>query len=187
MGTLSVKDARYQTFTQDIEMESFDVGHSFPPGWAIRLKKGEMYGAKYVTIFRDEIRDMFSRGEYNKAYKIGPGRILKSLRARYPDRFDLPTENEIRQEISKLKHRVNPHTLALAEASKFLDGAQDISSSANEPSRFWESLLSEYLHIKPNDALVRFRAAFANSTLTDKQVKAKLNNLKTKLRKQTTQ
>lgn len=71
-------------------------------GWARRPPNGKMYGVKYINRYADEVRELFHQGENNKSEKLGPARMLEELRARYPRRYDLPSENEIRAEIGRL-------------------------------------------------------------------------------------
>jgi hypothetical protein len=61
-----------------------------------------MYRAKYLHLYATDIRAMFERGVATSSNKLGAGRMLEVLRRDYPGRFNLPTESEIRTEISRL-------------------------------------------------------------------------------------
>lgn len=69
----------------------------FEKGWAKRAAYGKIYGAKYISRYRDEIDQMFLKGCEDQRNKMGPRRMLEALRSNYPNRFDLPSETEIRQ------------------------------------------------------------------------------------------
>ncbi len=71
-------------------------------GWAQRPPWGKMYGARYIRIYQQDIKELFERGENKGGFKFGPGRMLEELISRYPGKYNLPTENEIKTEISKL-------------------------------------------------------------------------------------
>lgn len=71
-------------------------------GWARRPAKGKMYGAKYIREFESDIRELYERGAENKSEKLGAGRMLEELTKKYPHRYALPSESEIRTEISRL-------------------------------------------------------------------------------------
>lgn len=109
-GTLFVQQASgsYNSLSK-ATLDTFNISHEFPAGWAVRPQKGSMYGAKYIGPFRAEIQELFCRGKVSSAERKGPGGMLEVLRLRYPDRFDLPSENEIRQEITKSKRQCTQH------------------------------------------------------------------------------
>lgn len=160
------------------ELEQYAVSHHFLPGWAVRPKRGHRYGQRYVKCFRGHIEELFSRGQADAAMKMGPGRMLEEVKARHPDRFDLPSENEIRQEIarlSKLKGIKAPSNVKPPVNS----------GRAREETAFIEGLVAEDLGVKPRVALVSFRVAYAASTLSDNQVKSKVSYAKTKMKHST--
>jgi len=78
------------------------ASHSFKGGWALDKKHGSKYGRKYVGPFKPDIEHMFIVRLNNNAKRIGKGRMLNHFRKKYPGRFDLPSETEIRQAISIL-------------------------------------------------------------------------------------
>jgi hypothetical protein len=57
---------------------------------------------RYIEPFKVEITDMFIAVRNDKSKRMGAGRMLQKLRATHPQRFDLPSETEIRQAITTL-------------------------------------------------------------------------------------
>ena len=74
----------------------------FKGGWACCKKCGAKYGRKCVGPFKKDIEDMFLLGQNDISKRLGPGRMLDRLKKKYPDKFDLPSETEIRQAMSTL-------------------------------------------------------------------------------------
>jgi hypothetical protein len=89
--------------------------------------------------------------------------MLEELRKTYPDRFDLPSEIEIRQEISRLMRRGRESTSG---------------DTPNDEILFLGSLVEENVGIKPKEALVRLHQAFADPQLSYNQVKYRLSCIK---------
>ena len=71
-------------------------------GWSCERKHGKNHGHKHIAPFRKEVEEMFVAGIDDISKRLGPGRMLAQLKKRHPSRFDLPSENEIRQTISTL-------------------------------------------------------------------------------------
>ncbi|OWZ05413.1 hypothetical protein PHMEG_00022507, partial [Phytophthora megakarya] len=67
-----------------------------------RPKRGEMYRAKYVSLYEHKIQGMFRQDEHEKRRKLAPARLLEVIVGMYPHRFNLPGENEIRGLIAQL-------------------------------------------------------------------------------------
>ena len=63
---------------------------------------GSKYGRKYIEPFKQDVDDMFQAGIENSAARKDPGRMLAELQRRYPGRLDLPSEQEIREQITAL-------------------------------------------------------------------------------------
>ena len=71
-------------------------------GWAHPPRHGKMYGRNYIEPFKEDIARMFNAGSDDKAFRMGPARMLEKLKQQYPERLDLPSETEIRQAITTL-------------------------------------------------------------------------------------
>ncbi|EGZ21368.1 hypothetical protein PHYSODRAFT_299118 [Phytophthora sojae] len=166
-GTLFVQQASgsYNSLSK-ATLDTFNISHEFPAGWAVRPQKGSMYGAKYIGPFRAEIQELFCRGKVSSAERKGPGGMLEVLRLRYPDRFDLPSENEIRQEITKSKRQCTQH----GEGQKARITKDQIS--------FLEQLLSREPDTAPKVLVAEFRAVYKESELTDNQINYQAKKIK---------
>ena len=153
----------------------------FNEGWAIRAAHGKAYGAKYIERYKDDIDAMFAKGCEDQRNKIGPGRMLETLRLKFPDRLDLPSETEIRQRITALTAKYKKH------------GTIFVKKGIQEP---FKTLLrgiveSSNFTIKPKDALVSFKTKAVEHSgsedyPTDSKVKSFISALKAKHRKSQT-
>ena len=65
-------------------------------GWARRPSHGEQYGVTYIGRYAAEIMEMFQRGVAESTNKMSPAAMLEMLERRFPGRYSLPGENEIR-------------------------------------------------------------------------------------------
>lgn len=175
-GQLSIIDTG-QHRSDDISIAALLSFSHFPAGWAVRPKVGHMYGQKYIEEFKTEIRELFDRGQQLKSSKMGPGCMLESLKLNHPNRFDLPSESEIRQEIVRLMRIKPDHS-----ARHFLksDAAGGFSTDA---AQFLESLLATNPRITPKNGLAAFRKAFGSDVFTDAQIKKRISNTKSSLRR----
>ena len=61
---------------------------------------------------------MFEKGEQCSSQKMSPAAMLEALIARHVDRFDLPTENDIRREVSHLTKRKRNETQEAPKAKR---------------------------------------------------------------------
>lgn len=78
---------------------------SRPQGWARRPKHGSQYGVKYLPEYADVIRNYFNKGAESSAEKLSAASMYLCLRRDHPDVFRLPSESEIKSEISSLFQR----------------------------------------------------------------------------------
>lgn len=74
-------------------------------GWAKGPKVGERYGASYVERFRAELQGWFNEGRLDKGKKISSAIMVERLKAKYPARLDLPTEDGVKKFISSAFQR----------------------------------------------------------------------------------
>ena len=80
--------------------QEFSMPVQFYDGWARRPKIGEMYGPKYMEQFRSEIAELYLLGEEDKKNKRSPAQMLEIITQKNPKEFCLPSENDIRAEIT---------------------------------------------------------------------------------------
>lgn len=114
-GRMETHDARQSSGVLDMfDLSEFSLrdGFQFTSGWAQRPRHGQQYGVKYINAFQKDIEEMFNAGEANSGQKMSPGGMLESLLRKYPSRYDIPQEDDIRSYISVLmsraKRRTNP-------------------------------------------------------------------------------
>lgn len=148
-------------------------------GWARRPAKGHMYGAKYIDFYMDDVKELYERGALNKSDKMGPARMIEELRARYPDRHDIPGENEVRTAISRLLAQQRA-----ASSKTNVGGDHQPPSKRRRMDKRFDDYLKNLIHmhprIAPREAVVSFRDSFpdANDLVEDSQLKSKVSYLK---------
>ena len=94
----------------DKRMKEYELAKNFvlPPeykleiGWARRSHTGEMYGKKYISKYKSEIRHMFEQGVKESALKMNPGMMYQRLSTLHPNTFRIPSELEIKVYVSQL-------------------------------------------------------------------------------------
>ena len=102
-GCLLIKDGKMKDQSL-MSGEGFELSNDdFKKGWARRLKvDGGIYGRTYIEDYKDDIEEYFIRGKKNSSEKMNAAQIREALVSRYPNRFSIPSETEIKQEISAL-------------------------------------------------------------------------------------
>ena len=68
----------------------------FTPGWARRPPHGSMYGNSYIENYKNDLIEMFDVGKQQSNLKMAPGKMYDILVAKYPFKFDIPGETEIK-------------------------------------------------------------------------------------------
>lgn len=63
---------------------------------------GQQYGASYMAAYKDEVQMLFGLGAADFAAKMGPAIMFEELKRKHPRIYSLPSENDLRSEISKL-------------------------------------------------------------------------------------
>jgi hypothetical protein len=94
-------------------------------GWARRPAWGNMYGARYIKRYEKEVNQMFQQGVENSSRKLGPARMVEILIQNSPKKYDIPSENEIRAEISKLARSRRKRPREVLESSPAAGGNVD--------------------------------------------------------------
>jgi hypothetical protein len=91
---------------------------------------------------------MYTTGCDDQRNKIGPGRMLETLRTLYPNRLDLPSETEIRQGIAAITAKYKKH------------GTIHIKRGIQDPFKtVLSNIVQESIYtIKPRDAIDIFKA-----------------------------
>ena len=95
-STISIDQLDYQEERVDMAMGITKyVLFDFCRAWARRPKKGDMYGAKYLPPYKKDILDMFMAGVAENRNKLAPGKMVETLKAKYPGRMSLPSADEV--------------------------------------------------------------------------------------------
>ena len=89
----------------------------FETGSARRPKKGQMYGANYVSEYKEDIQRMFDNGAQDSRKRMDAARMLRALQKKYPDTLALPSEAQIKQAISQMKAKDKAQTNRNTSAS----------------------------------------------------------------------
>ena len=66
---------------------------------------GKLYGQTYIGMYEDDIKVMFESGEAISSKKMNASKMREQLMLKYPNRFSLPGEIEIKKTISALSQR----------------------------------------------------------------------------------
>ena len=169
------------------EMKEYDLCNDlvFNPerlrtrGWARRPHHGDQYGKKYITEYKDDIRELFNIGKRDSERKLNPRKMLETMRKKYPNIYTLPSETSIKQHISKLFKEQKD------------SGSNEVicDKVRSKLSGIYEKKLEEYLEkddkLRPNDAYNTLVREFTgeNGELPDdfpgkKKAKSKFSSLK---------
>ena len=81
---------------------ALDASELTVQSWARREGRSGMYGATYLEAYRPLIQEFYLVGKRNSSEKMSPSIMREKLKDRYPNRFSLPGETEIRAMISAL-------------------------------------------------------------------------------------
>ena len=191
-GSLQIQDGTIKDKRLEVAKD-FDMNNEhFKKGWARRLKvHGGLYGRTYIDEYKSDIQEFFTRGQINSSEKMNAAQIREALLCRYPNRFSLPSETEIKQEISALfaKSKVQKRNTARPQ-----ENSQIFIKETNE-SIDWLSLLDEIVSKnisgKPEEIYTNFTHLMTTGypiSLEDLPlksiVKKKINYLKQKYKKE---
>lgn len=75
-----------------INAESMRNRMTFPMLWARRVTQGQSVGRNTVCKYMTEIKAWFIAGEVDKAKRMAVPVMRVRLLAKYPERYDIPTE-----------------------------------------------------------------------------------------------
>jgi hypothetical protein len=134
-------DPLYQNASQYIPRN----GQLFQSGWAQRNTHGTLYGISYVNKRKEELIEIFQKGEANSHEKMSPGQMYEALRVKNPNKFSIPSETEIKSFISaqvqKGKYKKKP---------KNGDGRDRKSKTAQNNEVEWETILESCVTNHPS-------------------------------------
>ena len=99
MGFLN-EPARPWKIFEECGGQSWSSRRAWSQGWARRPSRGETYGKNSVKRYRVDIEDMFDRGARDLGCKMSAAAMLEELKQKRPSECDLPSESEIKKEIT---------------------------------------------------------------------------------------
>ena len=175
----------------------------FVKGWARRnankKSHGGLYGRKYILNYKDEIESYFDKGKRCSSDKMNPAQMRELLKTSYPNRFRIPSETEIKQEISKLFQGSKKDTSGDdddADGVEVDNNVQENSINATDNQHAtWEEILENIVKhnhskMKPEEIWqkhlheLRENYKFTETSIPDKAtVKRKITSLKAKWKK----
>jgi hypothetical protein len=181
---LQLQSDRHISFTQVSE----NIEESYPScpedvvcnfiytnGWAKRPQVGKMYGPNYVVPYKIEIEKLYNSGEHDKKNKMSPAQMLERLESDHAKEFCLPSENDIRSYINKLK------------TSKKKRSTDKVEKEADKYKTFLQELTQKNPDMKPAEALLIVKNNFpveSNPSLPiDAQIKNKFSYWRSRLNK----
>lgn len=74
----------------------------FDEGWALRPKAGATLGSNTVNLYLEHIKRWYQNGNKDKGKKISGVQMQLALELRYPDRYDIPAGQHIKNAIIAL-------------------------------------------------------------------------------------
>ncbi len=167
-------------------------------GWARRPGWGKQYGEAYIKQYKQDIDSFFNLGAANSSVKMNPDMMLDELRNKYPGRYSLPGENEIRTLIGTLFSQGKKQRAAPAQEEDG-GGQHDGAGGDGAPGprkrgrstkfppeyrEFFDTLLDESPNTRPADALIMLKERFAAEgalTIDDIKAKTKFSCMKNQL------
>ncbi len=155
-------------------------------GWARRPQWGKQYGAKYIRAYANEIRELFNRGAAKISEKLGPAQMLEELKRRHPGKYTVPSESEIRNQITVLFTRQKQGDGEGGEDGDSISKQRGRKSNIPDAlQEYLQELVSATDRVAPAAALAKVKQKFGElikgkdgKQLTDNQIKTKFNNLK---------
>lgn len=104
-GSVDIHDGQ-EDMAEYQEAATFEA----PPkrgGWGRRGMLDTLYGKMYMELYKEDVDEMFERGERDKSEKMSPAQMVEQLRRKYPGRYCLPSESEVQRYVSSLVQRKN--------------------------------------------------------------------------------
>ena len=94
------------------------TGSHYKRGWARRIKvDGSYYEKAYISNYLDDIEELFQRGKKNSSDEMNPAQMRDTLIAKYPNRFRIPSDTEIKQEIGHSKLAISIGRIGLQKGT----------------------------------------------------------------------
>jgi len=158
-----IRDGRSHMEEYDLARDTVTVPRK--KGWAVRPPWGKQYGAHYIKDYAGRISELFHVGEVNTTQKMSPAQMLEVLQKENPGCYKLPTEMDIRTEISKLAAQAKTKSKKKDQAAAVGQHGPCATGSLKWPeevSTFFETLVSANPSISRKDAIESVRNRFGD-------------------------
>ena len=160
-GGISIKRADKDDKTlEDAKCFSVPRNTYFKKGWARcnanKHKVGGLYGRKYILNYKNEIECFCDKGKKNSGDKMNPAQMREALQSMYPNKFRIPSETEIKQEISKL-FQGSKKGDDNDDADEINSDDDDMGPKTNDINEYksWEAILEQLVrdnyNLKPEE------------------------------------
>lgn len=104
--------------------------------WAQTPKWGEAMGTNTVQEFKKQIKEWFDIGSHQPAKKLPACRMQRLLQSMHPNRYDMPTENQIQAVITSLSGEEKKQ--GAAAAAKRLEAAEKERKEKECTEKEWQ-------------------------------------------------
>ena len=158
-------------------------------GWGRRPHHGDTLGATYLQKYEREVVEMFNSGVFSSTSKIGPAQMREELRRRYPGKFSIPSQQELRSKVSTLfmaSKAIGGQPVPIPDETHVRKPRRGRKSTLPDAvSSFLLGAVKQTPTLKPQHGLEQVRAKFPDlpTLVTDKQIKAKVSAIKANLKK----
>ena len=127
---------------------------------------------------------MFNSGVITSTSKIGPAQMREELRRRYPGKFSIPSQQELRSKVSTLfmaSKAIGGQPVPIPDETHVRKPRRGRKSTLPDAvSSFLLGAVKQIPTLKPQHGLEQVRAKFPDlpTLVTDKQIKAKVSAIK---------
>jgi hypothetical protein len=121
-------------------------------GWARRPPRGQRTGTSNIKAYAEYVSRSFEGGEADKAKKLQSSQMIERIMAEHPGRLDVPTEGDLRKEVSRLvaaRKRTSERAAAAAVggtaraevlSAAVIDGAEKGDRRYRMPNKYAEAI-----------------------------------------------
>ena len=74
----------------------------FESGWARQKERRNIYGDSYISLYENELKEMFQMSVQYSYNRMNAGKMCENLIATYPDSFSISGETQLKQFINKM-------------------------------------------------------------------------------------
>lgn len=93
-------------------------GFKFDEGWSVRPKIGTHFGSITVQNHMKDITSWYEIGNSDKGKKMSGAQMQSALELKYPERYDITTEQHIKNAINVLNQSKRKNKLAIENGKR---------------------------------------------------------------------